>query len=100
MYHQTQKDTKMGTISYERSKIAEINPNAVLWDGLDEAIIGMTSDGKAVYAIEMMISIVWRNNKKHITPDEAKEWVEYNILSTYVGENTPIHIWTLNEEEE
>ena len=66
----------MGTISYERSKIVEANPNAVLWDGLDEAIIGMTSDGKVVYDVKMLESVVWRNNKKHITPDEAKEWVQ------------------------
>lgn len=90
----------MGTISYERSRIAQTNPDAVLWDGLDEAIIGMSSDGKAVYDVRMLESIVWRNNKKYITPDEAKEWVQYNILSSHVGEYTPIHIWTINEEEE
>jgi hypothetical protein len=48
----------------------------------------------------MLEKVVWRNNKKYKTPDEAKECVSYNILSTYAGEWTPIHIWSLNEEEE
>ncbi len=87
-------------VTYERQRISEINPEAVLWDGLDDAIIGVTPEGKAVYDIEMMCSIVWRDNKKYITPDEAAEWVDYNILSTYAGEFTPIHIWSINEEEE
>ena len=99
MYLQIPNDIEMKT-SYERSRRAQTNPDAVLWDGLDEAIIGVSSEGKAVYDVRMLESIVWRNNKKHITPDEAKEWVEYNILSSYVGEYTPIHIWTLSEEEE
>ena len=99
MYLQIPNDIEMKT-SYERSRIAQTNPDAVLWDGLDEAIIGVSSEGKAVYDVRMLESIVWRNNKKHITPDEAKEWVEYNILSSYVGEYTPIHIWTISEEEE
>lgn len=99
MYLQIPNDIEMKT-SYERSRIAQTNPEAVLWDGLDEAIIGVSSEGKAVYDVRMLESIVWRNNKKHITPDEAKEWVEYNILSSYVGEYTPIHIWTISEEEE
>ena len=99
MYLQIPNDIEMKT-SYERSRIAQTNPDAVLWDGLDEAIIGVSSEGKAVYDVRMLESIIWRNNKKHITPDEAKEWVEYNILSSYVGEYTPIHIWTISEEEE
>jgi len=30
--------------------------------------------------------------------EEAKEWVDFNILSTYVGEHTPIHIWKFNKK--
>jgi hypothetical protein len=87
-------------ISYERKKISEINPEAILWDGLDDALIGCTSEGRAVYDIGMLEKVVWRNNKKYMTPDEAREWVSYNILASYVGEWTPLHIWSLSEEEE
>lgn len=83
-----------------RKKIKEINPEAVLWDGLDDAIIGISSDGKVVYDIHMLESVVWRNHKTHISFDEARDWVAYNILSTYVGDFTPIHVYALNDEEE
>jgi hypothetical protein len=33
------------------------------------------------------------------TFDEAVEWVDYNILSAYVGEGTPEHIWIMPEDE-
>jgi hypothetical protein len=93
---------KMVEYSYERKKISEINPDAVLWDNLDDAIIGITEDGRVVYDIGMLEKVVWRNNKKYMTSDEAREWVSYNILQSYVGEHTPIHIWTIptSEEEE
>ena len=91
----------MKPISYERRKIQEVNPNAVLWDGFDEAIIGITEDNRAVYDIYMMERIMWRDNKKHITFEEASDWVHYNILQAYVGDETPSHIWVLpNQEEE
>jgi hypothetical protein len=91
---------KMVEDSYERKKISEINPDAVLWDNLDDAIIGITEDGRVVYDIGMLEKVVWRNNKKYMSPDEAREWVSYNILQSYVGEHTPIHIWTITSEEE
>ena len=90
----------MKPISYERRKILEVNPSAILWDGFDEALVGMTEENKPVYDIYMMERIMWRDNKKHITFEEASEWVQYNILQAYLGENTPVHIWVIPEEEE
>ena len=90
----------MKPISYERRKILEVNPSAILWDGFDEALVGMTEENKPVYDIYMMERIMWRDNKKHITFEEASEWVQYNILQAYLGEDTPVHIWVIPEEEE
>ena len=86
--------------SYERRKILEVYPLAILWDGFDEALVGMTEENKPVYDIYMMERIMWRDNKKYITFDEASEWVQYNILQAYLGEDTPVHIWVIPEEEE
>jgi hypothetical protein len=47
-----------------------------------------------------MVSIVWKTNQNYMTSDEAREWVDFNILSTYVGEHTPINIWMFNQDEE
>jgi hypothetical protein len=72
-----------------REAIAEVNPDAVLWDGLDEALIGVSDCGKAVYDIHKMQLIFERT----MSFEDASEWVSYNILEAYVGEFTPIHVW-------
>lgn len=80
-----------------RSKIHEINPDAVLWDGLDECIIGITQDNVAVYDIHKMeLEIMKQHN---CTFEEAVEWVEYNILTAYVGVSTPEHIWVMPNDD-
>lgn len=76
-----------------REKISDINPNAVLWDGLDNAIVGLTEGGKVVYDIELMYNEIHKQNKEYMDYDEAIEWVEFNIINSYVGEYTPLHIW-------
>jgi hypothetical protein len=80
-----------------RAKITEVNPDAILWDDLDEAIIGIDVDNIAVYDIyKMELEIM----KLHdCTFEEAVEWVDYNILSAYVGEWTPKHIWLIPENK-
>lgn len=73
-----------------REKIHEINESAVLWDGCDNALIGVTDNGKAVYSIEKL----WRIfQDMGMTQDESVEWVDFNILSAYVGEYTPVHVY-------
>ena len=80
-----------------RAKIAEINPDAILWDDLDEAIIGIDVDNVAVYDIYKMELEIMRLHE--CTFEEAVDWVEYNILTAYVGEWTPKHIWVMPEDE-
>lgn len=74
-----------------REQIAEANPDAILWDGCDDALIGFTQNGEAVYSIEKLREIFTGHG---MTDEEAIEWVEYNILGAHVGEYTPIHIYT------
>lgn len=81
----------------KRAKIAEVNPDAILWDGLDEAIIGITQDNVAVYDIHKMELEVMKLHECSF--EEAVEWVDYNILSAYVGDNTPEHIYTIPPDE-
>lgn len=80
-----------------RGKIAEVNPDAVLWDGLDEAIVGITQDNVAVYDIHKMELQIMK--QQDCTFEEAVEWVDYNILTAYVGDGTPEHIWIIPEDE-
>lgn len=67
--------------------ISILNPEAVLWDNLDEAIIG-TDEAKyrAVYSYEKIIEIL----SKDMSVEDAVEYYEFNVLGAYVGEFTPI----------
>lgn len=73
-----------------REKVIEINPEAILWDDLDDAIIGISIDNRVVYGLNKMMLLF---QTMGMSEDDAMEWIDYNILSAYVGEYTPIHIW-------
>jgi hypothetical protein len=80
-----------------RAKIAEVNPDAVLWDGLDDCIIGIDVDNVAVYDIYKMELEIMK--LQDCSFEEAVEWVEYNILTAYVGDWTPKHIYLIPDDE-
>jgi hypothetical protein len=67
-----------------------MNPEAILWDGLDDAIIGISIDNRTVYGLNKMILLF---QEQGMSEEEAMEWIDFNIISAYVGEYTPIHIW-------
>jgi hypothetical protein len=61
-------------------------------DGLDDAIIGVWSEGRLVYSVDKVIEILM----KDMTEQEAIEFYEFNIECAYVGERTPIFIKLIN----
>ena len=69
-----------------------IDAKAILADGLDSAIIGHTmgSEIVAVYNYEKCIEILMQDNEW--THEEAAEWMDFNVVSSYVGNRTPIFI--------
>jgi len=78
-----------------RDRVGELNPEAIVWDGFDDAIIGYDrKDGKAVYSEIKMMEILMASP---MSEEEAMEYLEFNVFSTYVGEYTPLHIHLFNE---
>ena len=77
-------------------EIQEINPDALLCDGFDDAIIGMAERinlGPVVaYSIQKIINILM--NEHGLSYEEAYEYFDYNILGSWMGENTPVFITT------
>jgi hypothetical protein len=61
-------------------------------DGYDEAAIGVSTDGRLVYSVEKMIEITVRDGD--MSEVDATEWLEYNTFNAYVGEMTPIWVYT------
>jgi hypothetical protein len=83
-----------------RESITQINPDAILWDDMDDAIVGISDDGRVVYDIHKMECLVYDGNKDNMAFDEAVDWVDYNILSAHLGEFTPIHTWKIPTNDE
>lgn len=80
-----------------REVLAEINPEALLADGLEAALVGYTVNHHhahvAVYDINKCIEVlVDRDGMSH---EEADEFLSFNTLGAFVGENGPIYIRTL-----
>jgi hypothetical protein len=74
----------------KREEILEfVDPEAIVWDGFDDAIIGNDNNGRVVYDIDKMIEIL----SNDMTEEEALEYLEFNVLCAYVGELTPVHIY-------
>ena len=63
-------------------------------DGFDDAVIGITRDKILVYSIEKTIQILMEEDMSEI---DAIEHLDYNILGSYVGDYTPIFIYTTTE---
>lgn len=80
------------------SELTEFNPKAIIIDDFEEAYLGYSSDGKAIYdfytMLDMVIDGIYEDAPKEITEDEAYSeayaHLDSNILGAYVGEHTPI----------
>ena len=61
----------------------------------DDALVGVTEDGRAVYDIDKMIASLVET--KGMTPFDAVEWIEYNTIRAlpYAGPGAPILMFSL-----
>ena len=67
------------------------------WTGCDDAIVGLGhrcgSDPVVVYDYNKLIDVFIQQG---MDKEESIEWISYNILNAWIGEDTPI---VLMEEE-
>lgn len=52
-------------------------PDSIRLDGLDDAIIGMSTAGNIIYSVEKIIDIFVQRD--HMTHEEAGEFFDYNV---------------------
>lgn len=79
-------------------ELSFINEQALLADGLDDALIGIDMrDYVAVYDVDKCVDILMETSK--MTREEAEEYFEYNTLGAYVGEYTPRFIKTYGQKD-
>ena len=69
--------------------ICEYNEDSLLADGFDEAIIGMVDgfnrEPVVLYDKDKCIDIL----AKDMSREEAVEYFDFNVIGSYMGENTP-----------
>jgi hypothetical protein len=76
----------------KKTRLAEINSEALLADGFEEALIGFGQrcgqPTLAVYDCEKCIQVLMRRDG--MSREEAEEYLEFNSIGAWAGEHTPI----------
>ena len=80
------------SIHSAREIVASVNSEAIFADGFDDAIMGYDSDGRAVYDYDKCSHILMETSD--MDEREAHEYMEFNVVSAYVGDFTPVFIHT------
>jgi hypothetical protein len=75
-----------------KEQLIDENPDALLADGYDEALIGIgrriSQPALAIYDREKCIEILCRE----MNLEEAEEFFEFNVSGSWMGPNTPIFL--------
>lgn len=79
-------------------RMNEINPMAMFPDGLEKAIVGIvTRPGLPQLFLLSSKKCISLLKGQGMSAAEASEFFEYNILTAYMGENTPVYLDDLND---
>lgn len=74
-----------------RAALEEENPEAIFFDGLDGALVGIARQqyqpGHPVY---LRSRIICELRKQGMSEEDADEWYSFNIEAAWVGPNTPL----------
>jgi len=83
-----------------KQELVDTYDQLLFYDDFDDAIIGVASIvGKSpavAYDYYKCIEIL----SEHMTEEEAREDLNFNYLSTFLGDGTPVFIDTVEFEEE
>ena len=77
--------------------LKEMDESALLMDGFEDAFIGFSQRINdpilAVYSYDKMVEVLmFRDGMDY---DEATEYIDFNCVGAYVGEQTPIIVRSL-----
>ena len=77
------------------TKILEIFPdsNFLKADGFDNCVIGYDSNDRLIYSVSAIIEQLVKVDNMDM--DEAIEHFHFNIESAFMGDNTPIYMYSL-----
>jgi hypothetical protein len=76
-----------------KERLTEENPDALLADGFDNALIGVcrrcTQPPLAAYDYEKVAQSLMNDGMSY---EDAVEFIEFNIVGAWMGEHTPIFV--------
>jgi hypothetical protein len=79
--------------------LVEANPDALLADGLEDALVGYTINTNhphvAVYSTSRCVDVLMQRDG--MTHEEAQEFLEFNTYCAYVGPNGPLFVRLFDE---
>ena len=71
--------------------LSDVSPDAILWDGFDDALVGIGSRcGMAPVAIYDRAKCIEVLMRQYLSREDAEEYFCYNVEGCYAGELTPI----------
>ena len=75
-----------------KDSIAEHNPEALLADGFDGALVGIGvrcgQPTLAVYSYSKAVDVLMARDG--MTHEEAIEWMDFNVVGAWMGISTPV----------
>ena len=81
-----------------KEELEAINPSALLADGFDNALVGWghqaSREPVAISNYDKCVEILVKEGSSE---EDAIEWMEYNVVSAWYGENTPIFMRQFDE---
>ena len=86
-------------MAFNKDKRLELEEDTIVFDNpnFDNSIIGITTDGKAVYDYDKMVVELMEDDD--ISEQEAIDFIEYNTIRAipYAGEMAPIIMFSFKE---
>ena len=70
--------------------VSEINPEALFYEDMDEAIVGIFDRGSVIvplYDINRCVAIAMKTFD--LPYEEAQEHIQFNLVNGWLGEHTP-----------
>jgi len=87
----------MENITYKDVLMSALEDNeCLIADGFDDALIGISAgmNPVAVYDHDLCVDILV---KEGMTDEEAVEHMNFNVTGAYVGDKTPVFVYTNTE---
>jgi hypothetical protein len=74
-----------------RESLAEVNDEAILFDGFEDALVGIADRfgmaSVALYDRNKMVEVLMQDGLTH---EDAVEYLDFNVFGLWAGDHTPV----------